>query len=114
MNGQDSSQVLPPNNEKLILKNKIYNTFEPLVVMIGISKYKNFKNQQSVLNDYINVNTMLNQLIKYHFVFQNKHGKIIYDNNINSYTNKMNVNFRMELTIEEINKFNQIYCVKYI
>ena len=46
--------ITPPSNDcKLI-------SFKPLVVMIGIDKYNNFQNRKCILNDYINVERMLN------------------------------------------------------
>ena len=122
INAQDSSQVVPANNAPFILKNKIYNIFKPLVVMIGIEKYKNMKNKQYVLNDYLNVKTMLNDLIKYDLVYRNKNGEIICDDGNRVIQSTFNVTeskntdadridvskqFQMEWTTQQLNKFNQ-------
>ena len=44
------------------LSNKVHCTFKPLVVTIGIEKYNEFENKKYILNDYINVDKMLNNL----------------------------------------------------
>ena len=115
MNGLDSSRVAPAASHKeLILKNKIYYAFKPLVVMIGIEKYKNYCNKKYIANDYINVKNMLNHARKYDLVYQYKNGKIIYDRNDDA-NNDSNIvhQFKTEWTCEEINNFNQ-YIVSNI
>ena len=120
INAQNSSQAIRPNNEPPILKNKIYNTFNPLVVMIGVEKYKNIKNKQHILNDYINVKTMLNNLIEYDLAYQNKNGKIVlsrgdgvmqsmFDDTDSKNTDQIDVNeqFQMKWTAKQLNNFNQ-------
>ena len=128
MKEQDPSIVLSPKSESysLLLKNEVFNiyTFKPLVVMVGIEKYKNMKNKQFVLNDFINVKTMLHDLIKFDLVYQNENGQFIYENGSNSsvigsifednenkendkfHTLDLNNHFQMEWTSQQLNKFN--------
>ena len=61
-----------------VLKNKQLNVFKPIIVIVGISECKNMQHRESVLNDYINVKTMLHDIKKYDIIYQNKSNKVVH------------------------------------
>ena len=61
-----------------VLSDKKLDVAKPVVVMVGIEEYKNMDNKPGIVNDYINVKTMLHDIKKYDVIYQNGQNQIVH------------------------------------